>query len=186
MAIPSNSENTSLPPEYEVIKFHGATNLVILEQICKLRLSVWQDQKVKMVGDFSSGSWSDAEEVKSTHWAVFYAGELVAASRMTIYNFLSELPDARFYQELPEISAMPIGYLTRDVVLKEHQGKGLGEYFNRVRISELRNVRAKTVLASIPDYRISSFEKLGVKLIREPRLGYVFPEMKWAVVSMSL
>lgn len=180
-----DKDTTVLPNGYEVIKFFGNAQPDLLDLICKLRLTVWKSQNVKMVGDFSNDSWTDSEEERSVHWAILHAEKLIAASRMTIYQSISEIPDGEFYSGLAKFDT-PISYFTRDVVSIDHQSKGIGNYLNKIRIIESKHLEAKTILASIPEYRLNSFIKLGFKLIREPKYGYVFPETKWAVVTMNI
>ena len=91
----------TLPDGFRVLRLEGPQDPKLMEEIYRLRLTVWRQHGDKMVGDFTSGFWSDGEELRSVHWALFFEDTLIAASRLTFYDTLSEVPDGRFYSNIP-------------------------------------------------------------------------------------
>jgi hypothetical protein len=178
----NNKHSIPAPMGYRIEKFQGAEEGDLLNRIGKLRFQVWKQKKTRILREFPNEEWLDEEEDSSTHWGAFHGDRLIGACRMTIYKSIHDVPDESYHQLL-ESAPAPLNYLTRDVVTSEHQGNGIGHYFNLVRIAESEKTRVKTLFASIPDYRIRSFENLGFEVIRPPKLGIIFPDMKWAIVA---
>lgn len=68
-----------------------------IEEICRLRATVWR--KTGDISDraFADGRWRDAFDDVSRHWVVTRNDEIVAAARLSLHDRLAQVPEADEY-----------------------------------------------------------------------------------------
>jgi hypothetical protein len=185
--IPLVKLGAKLPDSYSFRVFCGSDDVQLLRLIGELRFSIWQSEDTRLVGEFPDNSWIDSLEEMSEHWAAFdLSGNLVAAARLTLFQDFESFPDQSWYNLPTKEICLPMVFFSRDVVELKHRKNGLGNFFNLERLLRARELGARTAVADIPDYRARTFRNLGFKEIRRPKLGFILPDIKWAIVSKDL
>jgi len=149
-------------------------------------LKVWNEEGHKLVGDFSSGVWLDDKESISTHWGVFDSNsELVGGARLSICRTPIELPENSWFLRVDGVS-YPTSYLSRDIITKPHQRKGIMKFIDLERIALSRELGAKSIIVNVPDYRVSEFERIGFKTVTAMELGHTLPTLLWQGMLLDL
>lgn len=184
-----DSRHPQLPQGYQLKTFIGVDDPNLLAEITRFRLAVWRAESTTLVGSFPDNSWGDEKDLLSQHLVVFSLScpdKIIASARLTLYDSFESFPDRAWYSDFALPVVPPIAYLTRDVVDSQHRTIGLGQYLNLERLRLAEDQGAKTAIADIPDYRIRSFEALGFAMMQKPKIGIIFPEMKWTVMLKYL
>ena len=172
-------------------EFFGNEDTDCLNHIGSLRFQVWKDEgltikQLKILGE--DNKWLDSCDIKSYHWAIFdkSSDKLVASARLLPCRDFSSLPYDNWYTDLSEIPKGRIGHLGRDVVNTNYRSKGFGTYLNIGREQKAKKLGIESLIADIPSYRKSNFEKLGYKEIQPAKPGTLIPSIDWSVVVKSI
>jgi predicted GNAT family N-acyltransferase len=123
----SISSNLLIPREVD-----AAAEPLVLQEIMQLRLDVWSAQ---VAFALTLDDVIDDFERQSRHWAVMDGNRVVAASRLSIHQTISDVSEAVclagvFANEPPA----PIGFLSRLVVASDYRLRGLGRQLDEIRI----------------------------------------------------
>lgn len=166
LAIYFNKFKNLLPEvnDFSVIQI-AADDLENLDKIFRLRVTCRQEQGYITLEKYPNG-WFDDSDFTAFHFAIFYRGQIIASSRLNIFD------DIRFHPYFPAFAHLnklprsrPISYLSRIVVLPEYRKKGLSKSL----VTERENFSAKNtvmnVFADVADFQIDNFKRYGYKSI---------------------
>ena len=182
----SNSKNF-LPDKFKLESFYGLSNPSLLDEVTSLRARVWMSSGYPMTITLADGKWSDAMEDSSTHFAIKNSqGILIAASRLTIFSKISEMPQGDWFDGLTETPAAPIAYISRLVVDHSVKNCGLGYFLDSECIKLAKSKNLKSVFCEVPEYRMAGLERRGFKIVQQPKEGVVFPTLKWVAMLLPL
>lgn len=152
----------SLPAGYNLVEITGHKDT--LEQIYRLRVEAWRRF---LPSEPALTSWSDDLELTSRQWAIYHDGSPVGAARVSLHDTVSDVPD---YDGDCRVSLgaedLPVASLNRLVVSGFHQGMGLSEALDRVRVEAAKEMMAKSIIVSCAgDFRGNKLRAMGFKFI---------------------
>lgn len=148
----------------------------ILEEIFKLRYSVWHDEgalDIKALPPDCDGKWSDEMDAISRHWVVEaptietdsqFSTSLAGAARMTIFPFSDPSSrDVVVFERAGVELHYPTADLGRLVVGKAFRSRGIAQSLNRARIEAARQSGVRTVIATASEANARQLFKLGFR-----------------------
>jgi SAM-dependent methyltransferase len=111
----------------------------------------------------------DKHDTHSIHWLASVGDRLVASSRLSVREYLVDLPDASFYEGFEKfIADGPVASLNRLVVAEEARHHGLADIFDAVRIGEVLGLGIGSVVALVDlPIRLHNLKKLGFEVVGE-------------------
>lgn len=185
---PKFGASNSLPlANARVVRFAGTENEPLLQQIGALRLQVWRATGTTIRLPKETVSWRDpVEDSDGIHLAVFRGDELVAATRLNVYQKFIDMPGNAWMDSLTEHPSEPYGVIGRLVVSSSFQHFGLGKFLDKECLKEAARQGCSSLLCDVPPYRVAPLEKMGFRVIQPPKLGVTLPEIAWTVMYIEL
>lgn len=187
MLSPLETKNLSLPPGMTVQAFCGNERPDLLREIETLRVRVWRDTGFKMkAGHENDTHWGDHWDVEGKHFAVLFQGKVIAATRVTKHNSLADSPYPAWFENVTPEPSPPLLFISRLVVDLNFQRRGLSDILDQKCIELGRQLGAGAIICDVPEYRIEPLLRRGFTLTCEPKLGILFPEMRFSGMILRL
>ena len=170
-----------------LVRFDGFADESLLCQIGELRLSVWRASGTRIEVPAAIKSWRDTpQDSNGIHFALILGSELIAATRLNVYQNFVDMPGHDWFSSLKVKLATPFGMIGRLVVAPAYQHKGAGKWLDRECLREAALRGCKSVLCDVPSYRVESLTRMGFKAIQAPKKGVMLPEIEWTTMYLSL
>lgn len=128
----------------------------------RLRFHVWNSETALKSATRANAEIRDAHEDHARHWAAFRYEEMVASARMCVHKHLADSPDNVAF--LGIALKAPVATLNRLVVHESARGGGLAARLDNCRISAAFAEGARSIVGTVPEYRIPALKKLGFRL----------------------
>lgn len=131
-----------------------------LEEIFRLRAKVWLELGAIKQSDLDNeGRFLDAWDSVSKHWAILYAGNVIASARLTFGLTANEVPYGSLLETRNAGTLFPVAAMTRLVVDSQHRRKGCMKSLDQIRINTAIELGAKTMIVNTnkrrKDYMLS-------------------------------
>lgn len=146
--------------------FQGNSHPDLLKTIGAFRYQVWNHEGFQP-GMRHEGTWLDTHDAVAIHWVVYRANQIIGSARLSIHTNATDLPDADDFAKLGIFYPLPIASLNRLVVCPASRGKGIARWLDQQRIEHAQRLGAKTIIAEVPDYRVSTLGDVDHSVISE-------------------
>jgi GNAT superfamily N-acetyltransferase len=160
--------------------FQGNSHPDLLKTIGAFRYQVWNHEGFQP-GTSGNGTWLDRYDPFASHWVVYRANQIIGSARLSIHTNAADVPDANDFMQLGISYPPPIASLNRLVVCPTSRGKGIARWLDQQRIEHAQKLGAKTIIAEVPVYRVSTLTKQGFVEIGTC-YDAQFPHLKWHMV----
>jgi predicted GNAT family N-acyltransferase len=187
MLSPLENRNLTLPVEMTMESFVGREVPEVLREIESLRVRVWRDTGFTIKpGHEQDTHWGDDWDAECTHFAVRKNGTLIAATRVSTHHSIESTPYPEWFPNLSPEPHPPLLYISRLVVDQTFKRQKLGDLLDLKCIQLGRYLGAGAILCDVPEYRIEPLQRRGFILTCEPKLGVLFPTMRFSGMILRL
>lgn len=176
-----------LPSGMTLVHFFGHEEPNSLKQLEALRVVVWRAEGFPIRPENENDThWGDKWDAESHHFVILADGMQIAATRVSTHDSIFNLPYPEWFSDLRPEPQPPLLYVSRLVVHPEFQRRGLGDFLDAQSISLGRSLNAGAIFCDVPEYRINYLRERGFELTSEPKLGVVFPTMRFSGMVLRL
>lgn len=187
MLTPLETRNLSLPPEMILESFTGREKPSVLREIESLRVQVWRETKFAIkAGHEEDTHWGDEWDSKCTHFAIRKGQTLIAATRVSTHDSIASTPYPDWFPNITPELHPPLLYISRLIVDQAFKCQKLGDFLDLQCIELGRRLNAGAILCDVPEYRIEPLLRRGFALTCEPKLGVLFPTMRFSGMILRL
>ena len=187
--MPISLENSAitLPQGLKLERFSGQQKFDLLREIEALRVRVWRASDFPMkAGHEQDTHWGDDWDKTCTHFAILNGGKVIAATRVTTHGSIADTPYPDWFDQIRPEPSPPLLYISRLVVDTDFQRQGLSDFLDARSIELGRELNAGAVLCDVPEYRVAPLLRRGFTLTSEPKLGVLFPTMRFSGMMYRL
>ena len=160
------------------------TNQQLLNDIGRLRYSVWLAENMKMPKD--KQTLIDEIDHNAILWAIYKQDEIVATARLNIYNDISQSPTSYMHQEFNHLFEPPTATFTRLVVDKQCRGLSFGKMLDNIRLAQAKLMNLKSVLLMCPLKRAEHLQKQGYENLGKAKPSKLWPNADWYLMRKVL
>lgn len=185
--MPSSEQrkNKQIPDGLSLRQFYGRARPVELRIIEELRVQVWKASGFPIKAECQNDThWGDTWDSVSTHFLIYHENKIIAATRVSIHGSVAETPYPEWFPNIQ--SKPPFLYISRLVVHPDFQKRGLGDFLDNQCINLGKQQGAGAILCDTPEYRVAPLLKRGWTLTCEPKLGVLFPTMRFSGMMLNL
>ncbi|MPR35324.1 GNAT family N-acetyltransferase [Salmonirosea aquatica] len=158
-----------------------------MTEIGKFRIRGWKNESGVNPDFFAKDLWLDEIDRFSHHWVATVNQTIVAVSRLSFHDSLSDVPYANLLkpEHRPYFENRRIASINRLVVAPEYRGMGLAGQMDRIRI-ECATRQADVMIAFPQLSRIESLQRKGFVLIEQLENIPEMPERPFFVMALDL
>jgi hypothetical protein len=177
----------NLPEKTELLVFYGKTHPEILKEVESLRVNVWKSSGFEISPESQNDThWGDEWDDVSTHFVLAKDQKPIAARRASLHDSISETPYPDWFEGVDFTDLSPIMYISRLIVHPDFQKQGLSDYFDKKCIEFGKSHNAGVIVGDVPEYRIKPLLRRGFEVTSEPKLGVLFPTMRFTGVMLKI